>query len=178
LEPGPTTVFRHRGSFTPRCSALGLRCCVQTGCLQRLPPRMAIVLVLVTLQRSFCWRSAMKENQLSEQVPRLRNLVSDRDLFGYLRQDALNMIALSIVALSWLGAFILYDPVDRQILVTWLPVVGVIWLGCSLLNWLSSRYLHLTLQWAWTNHLRSLEKAGEAQHHRAEVAPAPGRGHR
>jgi signal transduction histidine kinase/DNA-binding response OmpR family regulator len=206
----------------------------------------------------------MKEIQLSKQVPRLRNLVSDRDLFGYLRQDTLNIIALSIVALSWLGAFILYDPVDRQVLVTWLPAVGVIWLGCSLtlalnqrhfhlavlalgtflliadgmalyvfqngqllyfavpiislanylvgpsaagavsvgiallaglgmsigvplselagpliltiltttLNWLSSRYLHLTLQWAWTNHLRSLEKAEEAQHHRAEVARA------
>jgi signal transduction histidine kinase/DNA-binding response OmpR family regulator len=192
----------------------------------------------------------------------LERSIPDEELFGYLQRDTLNLIALVILAVSWLGAFIFYSPVDHQMLVTWLPAVGVIWLGCSLalalnqrhfrlavvvlstsllvadglalgvfqngqllyfavpvislanyligplvagavfagivllaglgvsngipplelagplvlavmtatLNWLSSRYLHLTLRWAWTSHLRSLEKADESQRHRAELA--------
>ncbi len=40
------------------------------------------------------------------------------------------------------------------------------------LAWLSSRHLYTTLRWAWDSHLRSLEKAEEAQRHRAELSRA------
>jgi hypothetical protein len=70
----------------------------------------------------------MMERRLSKHAARLRGLVSDRELFGYLQRDTLNIIALSVLALSWMGAFVFYDPVDRRILTTWLPAVWVVWL--------------------------------------------------
>ena len=80
-----------------------------------------------------------KENlQLERSIP-------DEELFGYLQRDTLNLIALVILAVSWLGAFIFYSPVDRQILVTWLPAVGVIWLGCSLALALNQRHFRLAV---------------------------------
>ncbi len=36
--------------------------------------------------------------------------------------------------------------------------------------WLSSRYLYMTVRWAWESHARSLEKAEEARRHRAQLA--------
>lgn len=206
----------------------------------------------------------MMKNQPMKQNPPPQSPALGAEPFGYLQRDTLNLIALGILAVSWLGAFILYNPVDRLMLVTWLPPVGVTWLGCSLalalnrrhfrlavialsmsllvadglalralqngqllyfsvpvisltnyligplaagavsagvvllvgfgvlsgiplpeiagplilavvtatLNWLSSRYLHMTLQWAWTSYAHSQEKTDESQRHRAELARA------
>ncbi|MCS7219750.1 MAG: ATP-binding protein [Anaerolineae bacterium] len=203
-------------------------------------------------------------NQLSKEDPQGQNPTSLDEIFGYLQRDALNLIAWGILAISWLGVMIFYNPVDRRMLTTWLPAIGIIWLAClaalslnqyhfrlaatvlstllliadgialhtlqngqllyfavpviSLANylvgpliagaalagiifiaglgissgislselvgplvlafltvifaWLSSRYLYVTLRWAWASHLRSLEKAKEAQQHRAELARA------
>jgi signal transduction histidine kinase len=205
----------------------------------------------------------MMEYQSVKHRHHLRNL-SPEEPFGYLQRETLRLIALGVLAVSWLGVFAFYDPIDRQIWTTWVPSVGAVWIGCSLalvlnhrhfrlavavlsvsllvadgialcafrsgqllyfsvpaislanylvgpllagavsigtlllaglgvssgvplpeiigplilavvtvtLNWLSSRYLHMTLQWAWNSYVRSLEKADESQRHRAEMARA------
>jgi signal transduction histidine kinase/DNA-binding response OmpR family regulator len=183
------------------------------------------------------------------------------ELYGYLQQDTLALIAWALLGGCWLVAFIFYNPVQAMP-ARWLPALLVVCMGCLLalllrerhyrlaagilvslllladglivlslengqllylavpiislasflmgprlaaaaaagvlvlagqavsrgippsslvpplalalftmaIAWLSSRHLYMTLEWAWESYARSLEKASEAQRHRAELA--------
>jgi len=71
--------------------------------------------------------------------------IAEEEPFGYMRRDAVNVIALGTLALGWLAGFILYSPVDKMMFSTWLPVVLVIWLGCILALALNGRSFRLAV---------------------------------